>query len=81
VRVTFKKIRGRLRLSVADNGIGFEIAALQTAAAGTCLGIHGMRERVAILDGAFSVQSTPGTGTTIMAEVPLKGKQSSTRAG
>ncbi len=74
VRVSLKKVRGQLRLSVTDNGIGFEIAALQTAAAGTCLGIHGMRERVAILDGAFSVQSAPGAGTTITAEVPLKAK-------
>ncbi len=72
VRVSLKRNRGRLRLSIADNGIGFDPAAVQSGG-GACLGIHGMRERMAILDGAFSIKSAPGGGgTTILAEVPLR---------
>jgi signal transduction histidine kinase len=29
-----------------------------------------MRERVALLDGRLQVESSPGAGTTIVAEVP-----------
>jgi len=34
------------------------------------LGLSGMRERVALLDGRLQVESSPGAGTTIVAEVP-----------
>jgi signal transduction histidine kinase len=30
-----------------------------------------MRERVGLIDGRFEVESRPGHGTTIVAEVPL----------
>jgi signal transduction histidine kinase len=30
-----------------------------------------MRERVALLDGRLTVESTPGAGTTLAVEVPL----------
>jgi signal transduction histidine kinase len=71
VRVSLTKTRGRLSLSVADNGVGFDPAAVQSGG-GACLGIHGMRERMATLGGAFSIRSAPGGGTTILAEAPLK---------
>jgi anti-sigma regulatory factor (Ser/Thr protein kinase) len=80
VRVTLKKARGRLALTIADNGVGFDVASLQTAAGNTCLGIHGMRERVALLAGSFAVKSGPGAGTAITAQVPLKEKKENGRA-
>lgn len=81
VRVTLRKERGRLTLSVADNGVGFEVAGLQAAAGTTCLGIHGMRERVALLAGSFAIRSAPGAGTVITAQVPLKAKKENGRFG
>ena len=36
------------------------------------LGLLGMRERVALLDGRLPVESAPGCGTTLVAEVPLR---------
>jgi signal transduction histidine kinase len=30
-----------------------------------------MRERVALLDGRLEIESSPTTGTTVVAEVPL----------
>jgi signal transduction histidine kinase len=36
------------------------------------LGLTGMRERLALLDGRLQLESTLGNGTTIVAEVPLK---------
>ncbi len=36
------------------------------------LGLGGMRERLALLDGKLRIESAPGRGTTIVAEVPLR---------
>jgi signal transduction histidine kinase len=55
-------------LDVADDGVGFDPAALTAAGGG--LGLHAMRERVAQLGGHLTVESAPGEGTTIAAELP-----------
>ena len=55
---------GRLRLAIADDGVGG--ADLQT---GT--GLRGLRDRVEALDGRLEVDSPPGVGTTVVAEIPL----------
>ena len=34
------------------------------------LGLAGMRERVALAGGRLQVESSPGSGTTLVAEVP-----------
>jgi signal transduction histidine kinase len=51
---------------IEDDGIGFDVANTRDDA----FGLSGMRERVALLDGAFAVESSPGVGTTIAVEVP-----------
>ncbi|HZC30194.1 MAG TPA: GAF domain-containing protein [Gaiellaceae bacterium] len=35
------------------------------------IGLIGMRERLALLDGKLRIESNPGSGTTVVAEVPL----------
>ena len=60
-----------LVLSIEDDGAGFAPGEIARDGA---LGLLGMRERVAALGGRFSVQSCPGTGTTIVVEVPLAGR-------
>jgi signal transduction histidine kinase len=52
---------------IEDDGLGF--APDETREEG--LGLLGMRERVALLDGRLTVESSGGTGTTIAVEVPL----------
>ena len=42
-----------------------------TIAVGEGLGLLGMGERLALLGGRLRIESTPGSGTTIVAEVPL----------
>jgi signal transduction histidine kinase len=56
----------RLLVTVADDGVGG--ADLD---AGT--GLLGLRDRVAALDGTLAVHSTPGTGTSVHADLPLEG--------
>lgn len=56
----------RVRLRVSDNGVGFAPA---TAAPG--LGLLGMRERVAALQGSFSLDTSPGQGVAIDIALPV----------
>ena len=50
---------------VEDDGQGFEPGAVRTGA----LGFTGMRERVELVGGRLTVESSPGAGTTLVAEV------------
>jgi PAS domain S-box-containing protein len=71
VKVTILKTREGVCLEVADNGRAFDVGRLSSAAWVNHLGLHGMRERVEMVGGRFSVVSAPGQGTTIRAEVPF----------
>jgi signal transduction histidine kinase len=51
---------------VEDNGIGF---TLPTTSSEQHLGLFGMRERIEMLGGEFTVESKLGEGTTVKAEV------------
>jgi signal transduction histidine kinase len=57
----------RVAATIEDDGVGF--SPLPSAAENT-LGLFGMRERVEMLGGRLSVESAPGKGTTVTAEVP-----------
>ena len=56
----------RVRLSVTDDGGGFEADKVPRGH----LGLIGMRQRVDLVGGELRVQSEPGRGTTIEATVP-----------
>ncbi|WP_321471780.1 sensor histidine kinase [uncultured Paludibaculum sp.] len=56
----------KLELIVADDGRGFEPKTTRG------MGILGMDERVKRLGGSLSIQSTPGNGTTLRAELPWR---------
>jgi two-component system sensor histidine kinase DegS len=51
---------------IEDDGQGFD----PQAPAGGGIGLIGMRERIELLDGTLSVESTPTGGTAIAVEVP-----------
>jgi signal transduction histidine kinase len=51
---------------VEDDGRGFDPDEIRDGA----LGIAGMRERVALVGGKLTLESFPGAGTTLVAEVP-----------
>ncbi|MBI4498457.1 MAG: hypothetical protein HY689_11225 [Chloroflexi bacterium] len=59
----------RLRISVEDDGRGFDPAALAGGAEGA--GLDGMRERAALVGGSLEIHSGPGAGTRVTATVPL----------
>ncbi len=56
---------GRLKIRIADDGIGFDVAG--EASGGTGLGTIGMRERVALIGGQLRIWSRSGHGTVVVA--------------
>lgn len=63
---------GRLRVTVEDDGAGFDVAAMREKAAGEGhLGLVGMRERVEIVGGDLEIVSRPGSGTRVNILLPL----------
>jgi PAS domain S-box-containing protein len=60
---------GILQLEVSDRGRGFDPAA-STARASS--GLSGMRERARLLGGRLDIDSRPGEGTRIAADLPVE---------
>jgi signal transduction histidine kinase len=59
----------RLRVSTADTGVGFDPSIRARA---HTMGIASMRERAESVAGHLFVESAPGMGTRISAELPLQ---------
>ncbi len=61
---------GRIRITVKDDGVGFESAEVKEkdAEAGH-FGLFSIREQLESLGGQFTVESKPGRGTTAMVVV------------
>jgi len=59
---------GELRLTISDNGKGFDPEAVR---AGGGLGLLSMRERVRLVHGQIQWRSQPGAGTRVDVRVPL----------
>jgi signal transduction histidine kinase len=60
-----------VRISVFDNGIGFDRDQVQQRRTNRpSLGLAGMEERAALLGGTLTVQSRPGYGTEVEALIP-----------
>ena len=74
VTIALTSVAGTLRLEVRDNGVGFDTAVRY---ADDHNGLRNMAERARAADGALSVESTPGGGTTIRAEMPPADKLTS----
>lgn len=67
-----------IELIVSDQGVGFDTAEALNRQG---LGLISMRERLQMIRGEFSIQSTPGSGTTIRARVPLENVELQAMAG
>jgi PAS domain S-box-containing protein len=63
VAVRVERANGRAVVEVADDGVG-------GADPGRGSGLRGLADRVEALDGRLSVESAPGSGTRIRAEIP-----------
>jgi len=63
--VDIREEPGMVHLSVRDDGAGFDPDARAEG-----FGLLGMRERVALLGGELHIESAPGSGTLVRADIP-----------
>ena len=56
-----------LRVIIEDNGVGF----LPSARREKSLGLQGIRERAALLNGTLTIEAEPGHGTSLFIAMPL----------
>ncbi len=63
--VRVARANGRAVVEVADDGVGGADPMLGS-------GLRGLADRVEALDGRLEVESVPGKGTTIRAEIPVE---------
>jgi signal transduction histidine kinase len=66
VLVALAQPDGQLAVEIRDDGCGFDQATVRG------LGLASLADRIAIVNGTLHIDSTPGRGTTLRAEVPLR---------
>jgi signal transduction histidine kinase len=69
--VKIQKLDGVICMRIKDNGKGFQEESVLHAKKSKRLGLLGMRERLEMVGGSFTVTSAPGKGTTVRAQFPL----------
>lgn len=73
VEATLDATADRVHLEVRDDGVGFAVPEhLGGLASDGHSGLLGMRERILSIGGEWGVESEPGRGTRIFADVPLQ---------
>jgi len=71
VDVHIRKLPRSVSLTIKDDGKSFQVDRVLHPKRNKRLGLLGMRERVEMVGGSFTVESAPGKGTTIRAEIPF----------
>ncbi|WP_035322912.1 sensor histidine kinase [Peribacillus kribbensis] len=68
IQIKMETIKDQVTVVVKDDGIGFDSSAKKEGS----FGLMGMGERVDLLEGSISIDSSPGAGTVIVIQVPIK---------
>jgi signal transduction histidine kinase len=71
VEVQIKKLPDWICLTITDDGKSFDVKRVLRTKGNGRLGLLGMRERLEMVGGKFSIKSTPGHGTTVTARIPV----------
>jgi signal transduction histidine kinase len=67
VSIVLRRKEGAVTAVIEDDGRGFADGQGEDG-----LGLVGMRERVALVNGRFRIESGPNAGTTLLVEVPVR---------
>ena len=71
VEVSIENHSGAACMKIKDDGKSFQLERVLHAKRNHRLGLLGMRERVEMVGGSFGIESAPGRGTTVWADIPL----------
>lgn len=69
VEVSIKLLPDCICMEIKDDGQSFDVARVLRKKGDKRLGLLGMRERLEMIGGEFSIESTPGRGTTVTAKI------------
>ena len=70
VEVSIQKLRDHICMKIKDDGKSFNVERALHADGRKRLGLLGMRERLEMIGGKLVVESSPGKGTTVRAQIP-----------
>jgi len=82
VTVSTRRVGDKIQVSVADDGVGFDISELSSQGYKTGgFGLFNIRERLGQIGGRLNVESKPGLGTkvTLVAQINHQNKKSKGR--
>jgi signal transduction histidine kinase len=71
VEVNIQKLPDCICMKITDDGKSFQVDRVLHGNGSKRLGLLGMRERLEMIGGHFDVESTPGKGTIVTAQIPF----------
>jgi PAS domain S-box-containing protein len=75
VNLTITEIAGAIRMEIGDDGKSFDVEKILLDKNPKRLGLIGMKERLEMVGGSLVIESAPGKGTTVRAEIPFARKK------
>ncbi|MGH7990744.1 MAG: sensor histidine kinase, partial [Limisphaerales bacterium] len=81
VEVSIQKLPDCICMKIKDDGKSFQVERVMLSRGRKHLGLLGMRERLEIVRGHLDIQSTPGKGTIITAQIPTGDGHTKARIG
>lgn len=69
VQIQVRADNQTLTIEIKDQGCGFDLPTALNS--GTSSGVSGMYERVSLVNGKLHIDTAPGKGTLVIAEIPL----------
>ncbi len=79
ISLVIRKVPRAIQMEISDNGRSFQVDKVLHARTPKRLGLIGMRERIEMIGGTLAIESAPGRGTTVRAEIPFAQEKSSAR--
>lgn len=72
VTVTLHRATNAIQMKIKDDGKSFDVEQMWHVRKIQHLGLLGMRERVEMVGGKFTIESAPGHGTTVQVLIPFR---------
>lgn len=72
--VSARRVRGELRVTVEDDGIGFDVSKTGSSDREGGFGLFSVRERLDHIGGRVNIVSRPGRGTRVTLIAPVDGR-------
>ena len=76
IEVTVEFLPHQINAEISDDGVGFDLKKVEEKLrCGGHYGLVSMQNRVHLLNGKLSIQSSSGLGTKVLVQIPLNGEE------